>query len=392
MMKKINLKLNKKYLYILLTIVLLLILVILGIVNKANIMNAFNKKSPPIAKVETKVEKKVETKVVPKRVTPVSVYITKLDNLELFERSVGVIYNLDSSKVSSETSGVVNKVYVEIGDKISKNQILAEIDKKELINSRDTQQFDIKRIQSQLLDQEKNLQRYKDLFKNGYVSQSELDGLQTSVNGLKQQVSIAKSILANYEISIAKSTIRSPIAGVLQERNISEGTLASIGTHLFTIVDNSNVLILVNYPEFFSDVIKTGQKALITLSDGNVLVSQIKDIKPIIEENTRSLQAIIAISNNSYKLKPGGTVNVSVVVENKLNVVLIPQDAIVLRSAGKVVYVLNADNETVQERLVKVGASSQGQTEILEGLDVDEKIVVIGAGFLTNGAKVKIQE
>jgi RND family efflux transporter MFP subunit len=379
-MRKINLNISKQKIYMLISLVFIIVLFTLIVLNK-NSLKFFNKKESTIV---------VEKPKVPKKVIPVSVYEAKLDNLEVVEKSVGIVYNLDSSKISAETSGVVNKVYVEIGDKIQKGQVLAEIDKKELINSRNTQNFEIKKIDAQLKDQEKNLIRYKKLYKEGYVSQSELDTIQTNVSSLRQQLSSAKSTLANYNISIEKSTIKSTISGVLQERLISSGTFASVGTHLFTIVDNSSVLILVNYPEFFSGVIKKDQKVIINLSDSNSLISKIKDIKPIIEEDTRSLQAIVAIANNSYKLKPGGTVNVSVVVDNKFNILLIPQDAIVLRAVGKVVYIVNQDGNSVEERLISVGSTSGGMIEITKGLKENEKVVVVGAGFLSNGANINI--
>ncbi len=330
----------------------------------------------------------VEEKKPIKKAVSITTQNVKLSNLDVYEKSVGIVYNLDSSFISAETSGVVKSVNVEIGDYVNKNQVLAQIDKEELENTRNAQISEINKIKAQLKDQEKNLVRYKSLYKNGYVSQSELDAISTNVKTLKEQLSSAKAMLANYNIVLEKSVIKSKIQGIIQERSISKGTFVSIGTPLFTIVDNSNLLILANYPQFFSSIVKKDQAVVVEIDENKIIKTKIKEIKPVVDEQTRSLQVIIELPNNEYKLKPGETVNVKIIIQKKSNIILLKEEAVVLRNKGKVVYIIK-DN-IVEERLVKTGVSQDGLIEITDGLQGGEEIALEGAGFLSNNANINI--
>jgi RND family efflux transporter MFP subunit len=350
-----------------------------------NSASVIKQESQPINKLEAK---SVNSKTSRKTIS-ITIQEVKYSDLDVYEKSVGIVYNLDSSFISAETSGIVKSVKVEIGDLVKKGQILAQIDKEELENTRNAQVSEINKIKAQLKDQQTNQIRYKSLYKSGYVSQAELDTINTNVKTLKEQLGSAQSMLANYNIILQKSVIKSKIQGIVQERSVSKGNFVSVGTPLFTIVDNSNLLILANYPQFFSSILKKNQPVVVEIGEGRVINTQIKEIKPIVDSETRSLQIILSLPNNSYKLKPGETVNVSVITQRKTNVIVIKEEAVVLRARGKVVYVINPDN-TVDERAITTGVSQNGLVEVKDGLEIGESIAVEGAGFLSNNANIII--
>jgi len=350
-----------------------------------NSASVIKQESQPINKLEAK---SVNSKTSRKTIS-ITIQEVKYSDLDVYEKSVGIVYNLDSSFISAETSGIVKYVKVEIGDLVKKGQILAQIDKEELENTRNAQVSEINKIKAQLKDQQTNQIRYKSLYKSGYVSQAELDTINTNVKTLKEQLGSAQSMLANYNIILQKSVIKSKIQGIVQERSVSKGNFVSVGTPLFTIVDNSNLLILANYPQFFSSILKKNQPVVVEIGEGRVINTQIKEIKPIVDSETRSLQIILSLPNNSYKLKPGETVNVSVITQRKTNVIVIKEEAVVLRARGKVVYVINPDN-TVDERAITTGVSQNGLVEVKDGLEIGESIAVEGAGFLSNNANIII--
>ena len=204
--------------------------------------------------------------------------------------------------------------------------------------------------------------------------------------------SMSANFITTYCVTKAlqKSVIKSKIQGIVQERSISKGNFVSIGTPLFTIVDNSNLLILANYPQFFSSILKKNQPVVVDIGEDRIINTKIKEIKPIVDSDTRSLQIIVSLPNNSYKLKPGETVNVSVVTQRKTNVIVVKEEAVVLRASGKVVYVINPDN-TVDERPITTGISQNGVVEVKDGLEIGESIVVDGSGFLSDNAVISIR-
>ena len=129
------------------------------------------------------------------------------------------------------------------------------------------------------------------------------------------------------------------------------------------------------------------------LAPGKVFASRIKDIRPGIVEGSRSLDVLVDVDNDG-SLRGGGTVNAAVVVSAKAEALTVPEQSVVLRPAGKVVYVVaDVDGQKkAQQKPVKVGAKRSGRIEVLEGLAGGETIALDGAGFLTNGAAVAIKE
>jgi RND family efflux transporter MFP subunit len=130
------------------------------------------------------------------------------------------------------------------------------------------------------------------------------------------------------------------------------------------------------------------------LAPGKVFESRIHEIRPGIVEGSRTLDVLADIDNREGLLRGGGTVNATVRIAAKATALTVPEQSVVLRPAGKVVYVI-ADVEgqkRAQQKVVKAGAKRGGRVEILEGLSGGETIALDGAGFLTNNAVVGIKE
>ena len=326
------------------------------------------------------------------RSIPVTTIYLSLTDFDIYEKTVGTLYNMNSTVISSEVSGVVDNIKVELGDFVKAGQVLAEIDKKPLLNDKKAQESSMKQFEIQLKDQRKTLNRYNELSKDGFVSQAELDAASTKYDTLKSQLDNSKSLLSNINLKIQKSTIKAKISGVVQIKNISKGDFANIGSELFTIVDNKHLTVIANFPESFLSIIRPRQ-SVILMPTGlkDKIPAKIKELKPLLEENSRSIQAIIDLPNVDYKLRPGGTVEVLVLIEKKQNAVVVPEESIVLRNNGYVVYKINPDKESVSETIVSLGSTQNSKVEILSGLNGDEEIVVDGSGFLSNNAKINIK-
>ncbi|MDR0484485.1 MAG: efflux RND transporter periplasmic adaptor subunit [Alphaproteobacteria bacterium] len=337
-----------------------------------------------------KAAQKANTGVRSAAVVPVSVKKINRANFQVLEKTIGSISNLDINTVASEVSGVIERINVNIGDTVKAGDIVAVVDSNELRNNVISQESEIQRLSALLTDTKRTQSRYQKLIKDGFVSQAELDTLNTNIKSYQEQLVNARAVLANNKIRLAKSSIRASQSGMIQQRYVTRGTLVSNTSPIVDIVNNNNLMVIASMPESFSYRLKKDQKVELKVSGTDiVLKSSIKELKPVIDEQSRSVALIIYIPKNDYNLKPGGTLEVYISMELKKDAILVPESAVVLRIAGKVVYTLNEDG-TVNEIPVKTGAYQDGLIEILSGLKGDETIVVDGASFLSDKAKVNV--
>ncbi len=323
--------------------------------------------------------------------TPVAVKSIARSDFKVFEKTIGSISNLDINSVASEVSGLVKKVNVDIGDTVKAGSIIAVIDSDEARNNLVSQEAEIKRIEALLADSRKTQNRYRELIKDGFVSQAELDTLDTNIKSYQEQLVNAKAVLANSRIKLDKAIVKAPTSGVIQQRYIAAGTFVSVSTPIVDIVNNKNLMVIASLPESFSYRLKKNQEVTLKVTGTDIVISsKIKELKPVIDEQSRSISLIIDIPANNYNLKPGGTLEVYISMEDKKGSIIVPESSVILRIAGKVVYVLN-ENNTVTEVPVKTGAYQDGLVEILTGLKGNETVVVDGAGFLTDKAVVSVK-
>ncbi|XWO14404.1 Multidrug resistance protein MdtA [Candidatus Hepatincola sp. Pdp] len=328
--------------------------------------------------------------IAPVNVTTIKV---KRETFNVYEDTIGIVYNFEANQISSEVAARVLKVNVKLGDHVKKGQVLAVLDPSEYINSADAEKAEIKRINAVLADQKLTLSRYKKLIKKGFISQAEVDSAKADVDSSLASLKNAKALLANYQIKIEKSSIINDKDGIVQDVQIAKGDFANIGTELFSVVDNTHLNVIVGLPESFLPKLHQGAEVLLTIPGRETPVkSTIKELKPIIDETSRSVQVVIDVNNSKLHLKPGGTLPVSVLLEKKVNAMVLPEESIVERMAGDVVYLVNPDNKTVTEKPIKAGVNKSGTVEIVSGLSVNDTVVLSGAGFLSDKAKIIIND
>ncbi|MCL2567728.1 MAG: efflux RND transporter periplasmic adaptor subunit [Alphaproteobacteria bacterium] len=321
---------------------------------------------------------------------PVVVKKIHRQDFQVYEKTIGSISNLDINTVSAEVSGLVERINVNIGDTVKVGDVIAVVDSRELKNNVNSQEAEIQRLSALLADAKRTQSRYQKLIKDGFVSQADMDTLNTSIKTYQEQLVNARAVLSNSKIQLARSSIRAPQEGMIQQRYIAVGTLVSNTTSIVDIVNNKNLMVIASMPEGFSHRLKSNQEVTLRVSGTDIsLKTKIKELKPVIDEQSRSVSLIIYIPKNDYNLKPGGTLEVYISMENRKDAVVVPESAVILRLAGKVVYVLNEDN-SVSEFPVKTGVTQDGLVEVLSGLRGDENIVVDGASYLSDKAKVSI--
>ena len=277
------------------------------------------------------------------------------------------------NNIAPQMSGRITKINVEIGDNVTKGQVLAEMDKTSLLQA-----------QLQLQNQEVELQRLKALYEAGGISKSDYEAVELACN-------VAKSQVANLE---ENTILRSPVNGVVTARNYDAGDMYAMSAPIYTVEQIKPVKLLVGISESEYTKVKKGDSVEITADalPGKTFYGKIGKIYPTIDPATRTFTSEVVVDNNYNTLRPGMFARVTVDFGSNNNVV-IPDVAVIKQqgSGERFVYVLNEDGTVTYQKIV-LGRRMGTEYEVLEGLSDGANIVTGGMIRLKDGIKVTVNE
>lgn len=311
-------------------------------------------------------------------------------DVEVIEETIGSVESPINPTVTAEVSGRVTRVLARAGQSISKGQLLAIIDPDDLKLSRDAARAEAGRIEALLSNQNKVVERNQQLVAEGFISKNVLDESVSQQKALAEQLAGAKSQLSMVGSSITKTRVVSPLDAQVETPIVSEGDYVSVGTPMFEIVSTRVLNVYLPFPETVAPRLRTGLPVRISspATAGEPIEATIAEIKTVVGASNRAVQAIVRLQNRAG-WKPGASVNAQVILETRPGGIVVPEQSVVLRPAGKVVYVI--DGGKAAQRVVTTGFKSDGMIEILDGLQAGETVALDGAGFLSDGATVNVQ-
>lgn len=285
--------------------------------------------------------------------------------------------------VSAEESGAVTSVLVEKGARVHAGQALLRIDDRVL-----KAQVDQARAAAQLAQE--TWDRRKRLWEEDRVG-SELAYLEARFAAEQSAAS-----LRTLEERLARTVIRAPIEGVLEDRMVELGALVSPGMAVVRIVDADPVKILAGVPERYAPDVQVGAPASVTfdvLPDAGG-TGTIHFVGAAVNPRNRTFPVEFRLPNPGRLIKPEMVANVSLERRIVEDAVVVPQDALVRVEDGYVVFVVEGqgDAAVVRERRVVLGASQANQVVVTEGLTGGERLVVVGQKSVANGDRVRVVE
>ena len=318
----------------------------------------------------TKKAEAVEVPVADPTVSVAQVFVREVPQEAVYTSTVQAYVK---NNIAPQTAGRITKINVEIGDFVKEGQVLAEIDKAQLLQA-----------QLQLQNQEVELQRLKSLYEEGGLSQSDYDAMQLQYNVLKTQV----------DNLIENTTLRSPINGVVSARNYDVGDMYAMSMPIFTVEQIVPVKLLIGVSETDYSKVKKGDSVTVTADaiPDKTFYGKVNRIYPTVDPATRTFTVEVKIDNAYKTLRPGMFARATINFGSNNNVV-IPDVAVVKQqgSGERFVYVLNEDN-TVTYKKVVLGRRMGAEYEVLEGLEDGDKIVIGGQIRLKDGVKVIVNE
>ncbi len=312
--------------------------------------------------------------------------------LEIYEEVVGSLENVMDPKISAEVAGRVTRVLGFTGKKVRRGELLAEIDSADFEIQSRGDVADIKRLQALLANQERVVERQQKLVGQGFISQNALDDALAQRSVLREQLSAARARADSTGRSLGKTKVVAPIDGEIETQLIAQGDYVKVGDPLFALVGMQRMRAHLRFPESATTRIRPGLKVRLEspAAPGRPIESAIDEIRPTVSAGNRALDAIVRFDTEVGGFRGGGSVNARVVIEVKQDALMVPEQSVVLRPAGKVVYVVS--NGRVAQRAVETGLKQDGLQEIVKGLAPGEVIATDGAGFLSDGAAVTLAD
>jgi RND family efflux transporter MFP subunit len=323
------------------------------------------------------------------RVIRVTVATVARQPVEETEWAVGAIESRSAPPVAAEVAGRVVRLAVDEGATVEKGAILAQLDSKQYAFTNTSEQSEVARLKALSKNKQSEYERAKRLQAENLISQEQLETIATDLDALRAQLKGAEAKAGDSSRRLGDARIVAPFKGEVAKRYVDVGAYVQAGSPVFDLVDIENLRVRLPFPEYRAPRLKPGLTVRLTSSaaTGPPVTTRISEIQPGVNRNNRSL-TVIADFTNPGDWRPGASVRADVVLETRPNALMVSQVSVVRRPAGDVLYVI--EGSKVREQPVRCGQRSGKYVEILDGLKGGEKIVVDGAGFLTNGATVAV--
>lgn len=310
--------------------------------------------------------------------------------------ATGTIEPVTSVTVGTQVSGIVSKLFVDYNSVVKKGQVIAELDKTNLMSQLNTAKTQLATAQSQLNYQTANYKRYKTLFEKGLVAADDFDNAKLSYTQAKEQVVSAKEEVQRAQTNLGYATITSPIDGVVLSKSVEEGqtVAASFSTpELFTIAqDLTNMQVVADVDEADIGDVKEGERVTFTVDayPDDTFEGEVKQVRQeaTTTNNVVTYEVVISAPNADLKLKPGLTANVTIDTAERKGVLSVPSKALRFtpqkETVGKmkIVDVANAKNKvwtlegnSIVAHKVNIGMTDGTNTQIVGGIAEGTKVI-----------------
>ncbi|MGI8560889.1 MAG: efflux RND transporter periplasmic adaptor subunit [Luteimonas sp.] len=279
------------------------------------------------------------------------------------------------AQVVAKTSGVALQVLVEEGDVVRAGQVLARLDP-------DRAALQAAQSAAQMRKLEANFRRSQQLAEQQLVSAADFDQLRYDLENAR-----AANRLANLELSYAN--VKAPIAGVIAQRSIKPGNFVQINTPIMRIVDNSRLEATLNVPERELATLKAGQpvKLQVDALPGRTFDGTVDRVAPVVDAGSGTFRVIAAFDGVDL-LQPGMFGRIRIDYDQRANALVIPRAALLEGESDSAVYVVR-DGKAVRVP-VRLGYIDGAYAEVVDGLNVGERVVTAGKVALRDGSVVQV--
>jgi RND family efflux transporter MFP subunit len=374
---------------------------------------------------------------------PVPVQIVAVQESMLQERITAdaVLFPISQSAIIPKISAPVKKFYVTRGSRVRAGELLAVLENRDLAAAAQENkgaydqaqaayrtttaadlpqelqkaQLDAQAARQQLDAAQKIYDSRKDLYQQGALPRKELDqaavdltnarnaaqiaqnhmeslnaiGKQQALKSAAGQLESAQGKYQGAAAQLSYSEIRSPINGVVTERPLYPGEMASAGTPLLTVMDTSKVVARAHIPQTSAAQLKAGDPASVTVPGLNdPFAGRVSLVSPALDPNSTTIEVWVEVANPKGQLKPGSSVQISMVARSLKNALTIPSPALLTAPDGATSVMVAGSDGKAHQKAVKTGILDQDRVQITDGLQSGDKVVASGAFGLPDNSKI----
>lgn len=317
-------------------------------------------------------------------------------NISTSITATGTIEPVTEVEVGTQVSGIIDRIYVDYNSEVHKGQVIAELDKTNLLSELASAQSNLSNAQSSLNYQSANYKRFKTLFDKGLVSANDYESAKLTYEQAVQQVKIQQQNVQKAQTNLGYATITSPIDGIVLSKEVEEGqTVASAMTTptLFIIAQDLTAMrVIADIDEADIGGVKEGQRVTFTVDafPDDVFEGEVTQVRQeaTTESNVVTYEVVISAPNDALKLKPGLTANVTIYTLEKNDVLAVPSRALrftpneALLTDEETVEDVNAPNKvwtkegnTFKAHKVEIGTTNGMLTEIISGVSAGTEVL-----------------
>ncbi len=339
----------------------------------------------------------------------VAISPSECEDVEIYGEYVGRARAQQFVEVRARVEGYLESMLFEEGTPVKKNQVLFVINPDQYKAKADKARAQLQKDEAQEQKAKRDLDRIRPLYEQNAASQLDYDNAVAAYNVAKASVAMSKSDLAQAELELGYTSVRSPLSGYISERNADIGTLVGPGgkSLLATIVKSDTVLIdfsmtALDYLKSKQRNVELGTKDLsrswqpyvtITLADNTVYPFKglVDFADPQVDPRTGTFSVRAEMPNPSRAILPGQFTKVRLLLDVREDATVVPRRSIVIEKGGAYVYVMRQDS-TVEKRFIELGPEFQNNMVVERGVNPGENIVVEGQHKLSPGIKVRVGE
>lgn len=324
----------------------------------------------------------------------VQVNTVSSENNPAFLTASGVVEAVNSTTLSTRMMGFVDKVHVNVGDKVSKGQLLISINNSDLSAKQAQASAGITEAQAAFDNAEKDYNRFKSLFEDNSATRKELDDMRANYNMAKARLDGAKAMGGEVSSQFAYSDLRAPFNGVVTSRMIEVGDMANPGVPLLSVEEPGNYEVVASIPESEISKVKSGTEVKVFVRS---LQAEVKGKVTEVSTSARNtggqylVKVVMDKTDSNILSGMYATVQFPVESSKDLSAILIPTDALVHKGELTGIYTVSESNTAIL-RWLRLGREYGENVEVLSGLSADEKYIVSAESKLTNGAKLIVKE
>lgn len=318
------------------------------------------------------------------------------DTIKSIVTATGTIEPVTSVDVGTQVSGIISKIYVDYNSVVKKGQVIAELDKTNLISELNSAQANLSSSKSDYQYQKANYERYKNLYDKGLVSRNDYEVARLSYKKAAEDVKTKEENVKKAQTNLGYAIITSPIDGIVLGKDVEEGqTVASSYSTptLFTIAqDLTNMQVVADIDEADIGNIQNGQKVSFTVDafPNDTFTGEVTQVRQeaVTESNVVTYEVVISAPNKDLKLKPGLTANVSITTIERPNVVSVKSKALRFTPSAENMKNIKIEDckgtnklwvkkdNVLKAYAVKIGVSDGTRTEILSGIPENTEVVL----------------